>query len=157
MTDLVGSEAALSELLGSYLKRRVSGVTAICSGWPGPARPGPAVATGTDAPVVFAEAPDLGRRFWICWTTSFDHYADQLPTSYEIDAAIEAKQVFAIKCDGELAAMLFFETQGLHVDRSLLGGGGTFSIKAPGGFTDTALFCNAKRGASVCPLGGGDQ
>jgi ribosomal protein S18 acetylase RimI-like enzyme len=43
---------------------------------------------------------------------SFDHYADQIPMPYEIDAAIEGRQVLAIKADGALAALLFFETQG---------------------------------------------
>jgi hypothetical protein len=45
--------------------------------------------------------------------TSFDRYADQLPLPYEIEAAIEAQQIFAVRCEGALAALLFFETQGL--------------------------------------------
>ena len=43
---------------------------------------------------------------------SFDRYADQLPMLYEIEAAIEARQILAVKCEGTLAALLFFETQG---------------------------------------------
>jgi ribosomal protein S18 acetylase RimI-like enzyme len=43
---------------------------------------------------------------------SFDPYADQIPTPYEIEAAIASRQILAIKCDGSLAALLFFETQG---------------------------------------------
>src|SRR5262249_62351967 len=42
-----------------------------------------------------------------------DRFADQLPTPYEIEAAITARQIFIIKQNGEIAALLFFETQGL--------------------------------------------
>ncbi len=31
---------------------------------------------------------------------------------YEIEAAIEARQILAVKCEGALAALLFFESQG---------------------------------------------
>ena len=31
---------------------------------------------------------------------------------HHIDAAIQARQIFAIRCDSALAALLFFETQG---------------------------------------------
>jgi hypothetical protein len=61
--------------------------------------------------VVFAEAAD-SRAILDLLESSFDRYADQVPMLYEIDAAIEAKQVLAIKYGGGLAAMLFFETQG---------------------------------------------
>jgi ribosomal protein S18 acetylase RimI-like enzyme len=44
--------------------------------------------------------------------SSFDRYADQLPMLYEIEAAIEAQQILAVKCEGALAALLFFESQG---------------------------------------------
>jgi hypothetical protein len=44
---------------------------------------------------------------------SFDHYADQLPPDYEVAAAIEARQILKIKCEGTLAALLFFETVGV--------------------------------------------
>ena len=43
---------------------------------------------------------------------SFDRYADQLPELYEIEAAIAARQVLVVQCEGTLAALLFFETQG---------------------------------------------
>ena len=76
-----------------------------------PAQTGPPPVTAVDAPVVFAETSDK-QAILDLLESSFDHYADQLPTLYEIEAALEAKQIFAIKCDGELAAILFFETQG---------------------------------------------
>jgi ribosomal protein S18 acetylase RimI-like enzyme len=44
--------------------------------------------------------------------SAFDRYADQLPRAYEIEGAIAARQIMAIKCDGVLAALLYFETQG---------------------------------------------
>ena len=43
----------------------------------------------------------------------FDRYADQLPMLYEIEAAIEARQILAVDCEEVLAALLFFENQGL--------------------------------------------
>jgi hypothetical protein len=110
VTDLVGSEAALGELLRCLETagfRRYSHLQRMARA----TQTQTAAADGTDAPVVFAEAGDR-QAILDLLERSFDHYADQLPMPYEIDAAIAAKQVFAIKCDGELAAMLFFETQG---------------------------------------------
>lgn len=109
VTDLVGSEAALGEMLKCLETtgfRRYSHLQRMARS----SQPA-ADASGTDAPVVFAEASDR-QAILDLLDNSFDHYADQLPMVYEIDAAIEAKQIFAIKCDGELAAILFFETQG---------------------------------------------
>lgn len=110
VTDLVGNESALVEVIKcletagfrhySHLQRMARA-----------AQPITATANGTDAPVVFAGAAD-SQLIVDLLDSSFDHYADQLPMPYEIDAAIEAKQVLTIKCGGELAAMLFFETQG---------------------------------------------
>lgn len=110
VTDLVGSEAVLGELLAcletsgfrrySQLQRMARAAQPLAGNMP-----------ETGAPVVFANATD-GTAVMELLENSFDHYADQLPTEYEIEAAIQAKQIFAIKCDGELAAILFFETQG---------------------------------------------
>jgi len=44
---------------------------------------------------------------------SFDHYAEQLPALYEIEAAISNRQILMIKHAQKLAGLLFFETQGL--------------------------------------------
>ena len=44
---------------------------------------------------------------------AFDPLADQLPFLREIEAAIAAQQVLAVKMEGKLAAILFFETQGV--------------------------------------------
>jgi hypothetical protein len=111
VTDVVGNEVALREVLAclesagfrrySYLQRMARGAQP-CS---------PAIEAG-EAVISFADGEDR-QAILDLLENSFDHYADQLPTPYEIEAAIEAKQIFAIKCDGELAAMLFFETQGV--------------------------------------------
>ena len=44
---------------------------------------------------------------------SFDHYAEQLPAIYEIEAAIKNRQILMIKRVQTLAGLLFFESQGL--------------------------------------------
>jgi len=111
VTDVVGSETALGELLSCLETagfRRYSHLQRMAR----TSQPGLASASGADAPAVFAEAPDKQAILELL-DNSFNHYADQLPAAYEIEAAIAAKQILAIKCDGELAAILFFETQGL--------------------------------------------
>src|SRR5262249_27893997 len=45
--------------------------------------------------------------------SSFDHFADQLPPDYEVAAAIAARQILKVNCEGTLAALLFFETVGV--------------------------------------------
>ncbi len=59
----------------------------------------------------FAEAADAPAALALI-ESAFDHYSEQLPTPYEIKAAIENHQVLAAKHDGALAGLLFFETQG---------------------------------------------
>ena len=59
-------------------------------------------AVSTDAPLIWEL---LGR--------AFDRYAEQLPTLYEIEAAIDSHQILTAKHNGTLAGLLFFETQGL--------------------------------------------
>jgi RimJ/RimL family protein N-acetyltransferase len=45
--------------------------------------------------------------------TFFDPYADQIPLRYEIESAIEAGQIIAIKKENKIAAFIHFETQGV--------------------------------------------
>jgi hypothetical protein len=110
-TDLVGPEASLAELLslaeqGGFrrysrlvrLARVASAVT------PPSVQAAAAIELATDA-----DGPGVLELI----EHSFDRFADQLPTRYEIDAAIAARQIFAIKQNAELAALLFFETLGL--------------------------------------------
>jgi len=42
----------------------------------------------------------------------FDRYGEQLPTPYEIEVAIESRQILVAKLDDAVAGLLFFETQG---------------------------------------------
>ena len=44
---------------------------------------------------------------------SFDHYAEQLPATFEIATAINNRQILMIKHARTLAGLLFFETQGV--------------------------------------------
>jgi GNAT superfamily N-acetyltransferase len=43
----------------------------------------------------------------------FDPYADQIPLLHEIESAIEAGQIIAIKREDKIAAFIHFETQGV--------------------------------------------
>lgn len=108
--DLVGSEASLTDLLNLAQKagfarysrlvrlaRMAAPVQSVSAGQT------VEFATHTDAPTILG----LIERM-------FDRFADQLPTSYEIEAAIAARQISVIKQDGrEIAALLFSETQGV--------------------------------------------
>jgi len=109
--DLVGPEASLGELLklteqnGFRRYSRLVRLARIGSGVTPPPSQQAAVievAASGDAPQILG----LIERF-------FDRYADQLPTSYEIEAAVAARQIFIIKQNGAIAALLFFETQGM--------------------------------------------
>ena len=111
VVDLVGSETALTEQLAilehagfrrySRLQRMARSHSAEL----------PAAIYGDAS----AEYAGPGDRLAIAdlLDSSFDRYADQLPAMHEIDAAIENRQMLAIKCAETLAAVLFFETQGL--------------------------------------------
>jgi hypothetical protein len=69
-------------------------------------------AIASDIQVTFADQGDAPRILRLL-ESSFDCYADQLPTPYELEQALSERQVLAIKSGGDLAAMLFFETRGL--------------------------------------------
>ena len=109
--DLIGNEITLAELLEIFESkgfRRYSRLFRL-------ARVGQ-TAPGTTAldpgQVVIADqedAPAIGDLL----EASFDRFADQLPMSYELEAAIEARHVLAIKHERTIGAALFFETQGL--------------------------------------------
>ena len=43
---------------------------------------------------------------------AFDRFGEQLPLLYEIEAAIQARQVLVARHEGKIAGLLFFETQG---------------------------------------------
>ena len=109
--DLVGREAALRELLNAVESGGFRPYTRLLRlARPGePAQP-PSAAEGAE--VFYPERTDC-QSILNLLESAFDRYADQLPALYELEAAMAARQVLAIKCDGALAALLFFETQGL--------------------------------------------
>jgi ribosomal protein S18 acetylase RimI-like enzyme len=72
---------------------------------------GLAPAPGIEPPVHFAHRSEA-EAIHLLLESSFDHFADQLPALHEIEAAIAARQILTVPCEGRLGALLFFETQG---------------------------------------------
>jgi GNAT superfamily N-acetyltransferase len=110
VADVVGNDASLAELLpllqssGFRPYRRLSRLLRA-------AQPGAAPAEKSTSEIAWAEPSDRDAILELL-NRSFNHYADQIPMLYEIEAAIVARQIIAIKSGGDLAALLFFETQG---------------------------------------------
>jgi len=65
-----------------------------------------------DPRIGFADRPDCGPIQDLL-RSAFDPYAEQLPTRYELEAAIGARQILVARHEGALAGVLFFETQGV--------------------------------------------
>ena len=108
--DLVGTEADLGEVLRvveSVGFRRHARLLRLAR----PGQPAGPQASADGAEVRCADKTDCQAIISLL-ECSFDRYADQLPMPYEIEAAIAARQVLVIKCEGRLAALLFFESQG---------------------------------------------
>jgi hypothetical protein len=110
MIDLVGNKAALGDLLALWESEGFRHYTQLCrmalASQSGPHR---SDANGTQ--VVCAgkmDAPAISDL--LC--RSFDRYAEQLPMLYEIESAIESRQILVVKCEGMLGGLLFFETHG---------------------------------------------
>jgi len=110
VVDLLGYEAPLSELTNAFetagLRRYARLQRMARSG-----RDKVPENSKEDAPVVSAEADDAQAVLDLL-ETSFDRFADQLPLKRELEAAIKARQMLVVKREGQLAALLFFETQG---------------------------------------------
>jgi GNAT superfamily N-acetyltransferase len=108
VTDLVGNESTLGQLLprleqaGFRRYTRLQRLARIGRPETGQGRPPAGFAEKADAPAVLELIENL-----------FDRYGEQIPMLYEIEAAIEGRQILAVKCDGALAGLLFFETQGV--------------------------------------------
>lgn len=109
--DLVGAADELGPLLNLFEAAGFRRYTRLCRmvksvpqgvAATEPASRGIGYAEPTDSPAVF----ELLSR-------SFDPYAEQLPTEYEITAAIQERQLLVAKPNGTLAGLLFFETRGL--------------------------------------------
>ena len=109
--DIIGPEPALSQLLTSLLScgfRPYSRLVRL-------ARPHTHSLGESEskAPAItFAQPGDSGPILKLLQST-FNHYADQIPLPYEIEEAVARQQILTIKMDGELAALLYFETQGV--------------------------------------------
>lgn len=108
--DLVGSEESLGDLVrvmeSAGFRRQARLVRLARASQPAQPQSSP---DGTE--VLWAEQADRQAIIDLL-ESSFDRYADQLPMPYEIDTAIEARQILSVKREGTLAALLFFETQG---------------------------------------------
>ncbi len=108
--DLVGGEEALRDVIAALASAGFHPYTRLQR----MARPGGPVKTAPaadEALVDWAEQAD-GPAALQLLEGAFDRYADQLPLLREMDAAIAARQVLAVKLEGMLAALLYFETQG---------------------------------------------
>jgi hypothetical protein len=108
--DILGPEPSIAEALGvveSAGFRRHSRLLRLARS----AQAEPPQAPADSKEVLFAEKTDC-RAIVNLLECSFDRYADQLPTPYEIEAAVAARQVLVVKCQGTLGALLFFESQG---------------------------------------------
>jgi ribosomal protein S18 acetylase RimI-like enzyme len=108
-TDLVGSEASLADLLGVAEQagfRRYSRLVRLARAAAGSSAPGQ-----SSVPVILATTSDASAILGFI-EHSFDRFADQLPTLYEIEAAIASHQILVIKQNSEIGALLFFETRG---------------------------------------------
>jgi ribosomal protein S18 acetylase RimI-like enzyme len=109
-TDLVGNETAVTEMLapleavGFFRYAQLQRLAR-------PAQTGEPA--DSNLPVVFPEKTDAPAIFELI-ENAFDRYGEQLPTLYEIEAAIESRQIFAVKHDGKITGLLFFETYGFN-------------------------------------------
>jgi Acetyltransferase (GNAT) family len=107
-TDLVGDESALSHLLPALEKagfRRYTQLQRM-------ARLGRPESIASSPEIGFAEKTDCPAVLGLI-ENSFDRYGEQLPILYEIESAVESRQILAARRDDALAGLLFFETQGL--------------------------------------------
>jgi ribosomal protein S18 acetylase RimI-like enzyme len=108
--DLVGSETSLGDVLSAVNSagfRRYARLVRLARA----SQPGQQQLPAEGTEVVPADRTDIQAIIDLL-ESSFDRYADQLPVPYEIEAAIEARQIQVVRCEGTLAALLFSETQG---------------------------------------------
>ena len=61
--------------------------------------------------IEFAVVPDAKAVLELL-ERAFDRFGEQLPAQYEIESAIQAQQVLVARRQGDIAGLLFFETQG---------------------------------------------
>jgi ribosomal protein S18 acetylase RimI-like enzyme len=105
-TDLVGNESTLAGLLPAFEQsgfRRYMQLQRL-------ARIGRPETNGGTPDAIFAEMPDVPAVLELI-ENAFDLYGEQLPLPYELESAVKNRQVLVVKRNGELAGLLFFETQ----------------------------------------------
>jgi hypothetical protein len=110
VVDLVGDEAALSDLLGlmeSAGFRRYRRLYRMARA----SQPVPRQSRADEVQPACAGRADCDAILELL-CRSFDRYAEQLPMLYEIEAAVESGQILVAKRGEALAGLLFFETQG---------------------------------------------
>ena len=108
--DLVGNETVLNGMLALWESagfRRYTRLYRMAR----PSQPETAAAANGESPVAFADKADCGG-IQALLEGGFDRYGEQLPTSYEIEAAVESRQILIARYDGRIGGLLFFETQG---------------------------------------------
>ncbi|NOS72884.1 MAG: GNAT family N-acetyltransferase [Verrucomicrobia bacterium] len=67
--------------------------------------------TESTTKIEFAVVPDAKAVLELL-ERAFDRFGEQLPVRYEIESAIQAQQVLVARHQGDIAGLLFFETQG---------------------------------------------
>jgi len=109
-TDLIGNETAVTEMLvpleavGFFRYAQLQRMARpVQTGEP----------TDSNLSIVFAEKTDASTILEMI-ENAFDRYGEQLPALYEIEAAIESWQIFAVKRDEKITGLLFFETHGFN-------------------------------------------
>jgi len=110
VADLVGLDVALGELsasLGAAGFRHYARLQRMSR-----AGQGDDARRTTDDSAVFAGKDD-SRTVLELIENLFDRFGEQLPMPYEIESAVDNRQVLAVKRDAAMAGILFFETHGL--------------------------------------------
>jgi hypothetical protein len=108
--DLVGNEAAVSVPVGVWKSVGFNQHTRLFR-MARVAQPGTAPGGEPNGAIEFADAADAPGVMSLL-EGAFDRFGEQLPLLYEIQAAIDARQVLIARHEGKIAGLLFFETQG---------------------------------------------
>jgi ribosomal protein S18 acetylase RimI-like enzyme len=109
VADVVGSEPAVAGMIGALEPagfRRYGRLQRMARAAQ------PLTGVKVEAGIHYGEPTDCGAVTDLL-ESSFDRFADQLPTAWEIAAALANRQILVVKSAGTLAALLHFETQGL--------------------------------------------
>lgn len=106
--DIVGKEAGLVEFLTKWEQSGFRRYTKLFR----MARVATSVVAGADEGIEFGQAGDA-KQILSLLEKQFDCYGEQIPLLYELEAAIAQQQILVARRDGEVAGLLFFETQGV--------------------------------------------